>query len=183
MKIATEVFTTKKNQTVTLRAPVLADAGALRQLMVGIAETAPYIASTAEDIRARAVDAEEKWVEKYNSDARSMIIVAEVDGQIVGNLEFSGGTRSKTLHLGHLGMGVSPGMRGHGIGELLLKKLFAEASRIEGLTQIELSVMHPNVPAHNLYKKVGFQDCGRKPNAFRLEDGTWADEVAMFATL
>ncbi|WP_413581232.1 N-acetyltransferase family protein [Bdellovibrio sp. HCB288] len=183
MIVITETKISKKGKTITLRSPVLADAPALRSMMVAMAETAPYIASTAEDFRTKPADNEEKWIERNSTDPRGMLIVAECDGRIIGNLEFSAGNRTKSLHRGHLGMGIVEDMRGEGVGELLLKKLFAEAPRVEGLTQIELGVMHPNTSAHNLYKKMGFKDCGRKPNAFKLHDGTFADEISMYVEI
>ncbi|MEK2690606.1 GNAT family N-acetyltransferase [Bdellovibrio sp. GT3] len=183
MDIKTEITKSKTGKTITLRAPTIEDAKALRVFMVEVAETAPYILSTADDFRSKSEDSEQNWIKRYQESNRDMIILAECDGKIVGNLDFSTGIRFKNLHRGHLGMSIAPSLRGDGIGELLLRKLFAEVPRAEGITQIELSVMHPNTPAYNLYKKVGFMECGRKPNAFRLEDGTFAEEISMYVTV
>ncbi|QDK45181.1 GNAT family N-acetyltransferase [Bdellovibrio sp. ZAP7] len=183
MRITPESFRTKTGKIITLRSPEVQDAKALRAMMIEVAETAPYILSTAEDFRSKPEDAEQKWIEKYEQSSRDMIILAIHEGSIVGNLDFSAFVRFKNSHRGHLGMSVAPRMRGEGIGELLLRKLFAEAPNVEGLTQIELSVMHLNVAALNLYKKVGFKECGRTPNAFKMQDGSFADQIGMYATI
>ncbi|QLY26888.1 GNAT family N-acetyltransferase [Bdellovibrio sp. KM01] len=183
MQISTDVVQTKKNKTVILRSAHVSDAPGLRAVLTEIAEASPYILSTADDFRSRPENAELLWVEKYVSNPRDLLMFVEYENQVVGFMDFSCGTRNKTFHRGHLGMSVHPNLRGEGIGEQMLKKLFKEASSIQGLTQIELSVMHVNTPAIQLYKKMGFVECGRTPNAFKMQDGSFADQIGMYATV
>ncbi len=183
MEISTEVFQTKKNKTVILRSAQVQDAPYLRNVLIEIAATSPYIMSTPEDFRNRPEDAELKWIEKYVSNPRDLLMFVEYQGQVAGFMDYSSGTRDKVFHRGHLGMSVHPHLRGEGIGEQMLKKLLNEVARIDGVTQLELSVMHVNVPAIELYKKMGFVECGRKPNAFKLLEGGFADEISMFKIL
>jgi ribosomal protein S18 acetylase RimI-like enzyme len=183
MEVSTQVVRSKKNRTITLRSAKSEDAPKLREVLMEIAAASPYIMSTPEDFRNRPEDAELKWIEKYVSNPRDLLMFVEYEGQVVGFMDYSSGTRDKTYHRGHLGMSVHPSLRGEGIGEEMLKKLMVEVSRIDGLTQLELSVMHVNVPAIELYKKMGFVECGRKPNAFKLFEGGFADEISMIKVL
>lgn len=43
--------------------------------------------------------------------------------------------------------------------------------------------MHPNTPARELYKKLGFQQCGYYPQAYRQPDGTYTDDISMYLDL
>ncbi|MEW5592027.1 GNAT family N-acetyltransferase [Peribacillus frigoritolerans] len=57
-----------------------------------------------------------------------------------------------------LGIAVINKVRGKGIGNLLMEKLFETASR-DGYTSLSLSVDPKNTQAVQLYKKLGFEQC------------------------
>lgn len=44
---------------------------------------------------------------------------------------------------------------------------------------LDLAVMSENLQAYKLYKKVGFEEVGRKPMAFKQLDGRFCDDVQM----
>jgi N-acetylglutamate synthase-like GNAT family acetyltransferase len=54
------------------------------------------------------------------------------------------------------GIGISPGHRGKGVGEELMRGVLAEA-RDRGLREIWLEVLVQNEPAIRLYEKLGFE--------------------------
>jgi GNAT superfamily N-acetyltransferase len=58
-----------------------------------------------------------------------------------------------------LGIAVIDAERGKGIGTLLMKKLFEQALK-DGYTSVSLSVDPNNIKAVQLYKKLGFKQCG-----------------------
>ncbi|MCP5283764.1 MAG: GNAT family N-acetyltransferase [Burkholderiaceae bacterium] len=71
-------------------------------------------------------------------------------------------------HAGILGMAVSAGHRGHGVGKALIQAAIAGATE-RGFTRIELTVHSENQVAQGLYKRVGFQHEGVHRNAWRIE--------------
>ena len=56
-------------------------------------------------------------------------------------------------------MFVDPAMRGRGAGEALVTALDA-AARAEGITRLCLETGDDLYPAHRLYRRLGFKDCG-----------------------
>jgi ribosomal protein S18 acetylase RimI-like enzyme len=69
-------------------------------------------------------------------------------------------------HIPELAIGVKRDARNRGLGALLLRKLWAEASR-QGVSQVSLSVEVDN-PALRLYQRVGFEKIGREGNALTM---------------
>lgn len=71
------------------------------------------------------------------------------------------------LGQGHIStLAVHPAWRGHGLGELLLITVLAEALEM-GLTNVTLEVRASNWIAQSLYRKYGFQTIERKSHYYR----------------
>ncbi|WP_413581231.1 N-acetyltransferase family protein [Bdellovibrio sp. HCB288] len=179
MEFASETVTTKKNKPVTLRSPKVEDAQNILNAMVEVAATSPYILNGPDFFANQSLEAEIKWIEGYLSNPRGLCILAEYQNRVVGILDFAAYRGVKTRHRSLLGISLHPDMRGEGLGEKLFDKLIKEAKKIEGLTHIELSVMSENHQAFHLYKKVGFKEFGRRPEAYLQPDGTFCDEIMM----
>lgn len=88
-------------------------------------------------------------------------IVAEEDGQIVGYIMCrieSGFSRFSLIKRGHvISIAVLPSHRRKGIGETLLKEALQAMINHYGVKECYLEVRVSNMPAINLYKKVGFK--------------------------
>lgn len=179
MIIKPETFTSKKNKPITLRSPDVSDAQNILNAMAEVAATSPYILNGPEFFRTMPVENEVKWIESYISNPRGMAILAVYDSKIVGVLDFGAYKSEKLRHRGILGISLHPDLRGEGVGQILFKKLMQEARTIEGLTHIELSMMSENHQAYHLYRKVGFKEFGRRPQAYKQPDGSFCDEVMM----
>lgn len=106
-------------------------------------------------------------------------MIAEYGTEIVGISSFAAYKDSKRKHRGALGITLHPDFRGQGLGTMKMKSIIENAKKITGLLSIELSVMSPNSTAHNIYKKLGFQQVGHHPKAFLLSDGHFADDILM----
>lgn len=174
---------TKKQKEITLRMIDSSDAQLLLNSMIEIAETSPYILTNADFFRNTSVEFETKWIEGYNTDPRSVLIIAESKDKIVGILDFKSYKNLKMSHRGILGISLHHSVRGEGLAEKLFRKLFSEVQKIKDLSIIELVVMGDNHQAYHLYKKIGFVEVGRIPNAFRLSDGKFCDDVQMILNL
>ncbi len=102
-------------------------------------------------------------------------IVAEVDGLVVGYAGIW-----LILDEGHVtNIAVAKAHRGKGIGKFLMMGLidFCQSNNIPNMT---LEVRKSNLVAQNLYKKMGFLDCGIRPNYY-VDDHE--DAVIMWKTI
>ncbi len=82
-------------------------------------------------------------------------VVAEHSGAVVGY-----GGMWLIVDEAHItNIAVHPLFRRRGIGEAILKALMAEAHRM-GIDRMTLEVRASNIPAQNLYKKLGFVEVG-----------------------
>jgi len=100
-------------------------------------------------------------------------LVAEMNGVIVGYIMsridrgFSYYSHSTTVsEKGHvISLAVMPRARRRGIAEKLLRKAI-EALRSKGVKEVYLEVRISNIPAINLYRKLGFKIAKRIPRYY-----------------
>jgi len=89
----------------------------------------------------------------------------------------------KTTHKANIfGMYVTNEKRGQGIGKILMLELIKIARTIDGLEQINLSVVSNNEPARRLYQSIGFETYGIERNALKFH-GQYYDEDLMVLRL
>jgi putative acetyltransferase len=107
------------------------------------------------------------------------LLVAEVEGEVVGNLGLHyDHTSVRRRHAGSLGMAVRDDWQGKGVGRALLAAALDLADNWLNLQRIELTVYTDNEAAIALYKKVGFAIEGtHRMYAFRA--GEYVDAYAM----
>ncbi|PIZ66708.1 hypothetical protein CO051_00355 [Candidatus Roizmanbacteria bacterium CG_4_9_14_0_2_um_filter_39_13] len=109
-------------------------------------------------------------------------IVATHHDKIIGNssIERNLVDKRRGLHTGNFGMAVSAEYRGDWIGEKLMRTVIDQAKKhMQGLRIIRLTVYGSNNTAQNLYKKMGFLECGRLPKGV-LYRGTYLDMIEMY---
>lgn len=70
---------------------------------------------------------------------------------------------------------VMPALREQGLGKQLIEKLF-DAARARGSTRIFLEMRRGN-PAIHLYRKLGFEPIGERPNYYRMTNGERVDAI------
>lgn len=120
-----------------------------------------------------------KWVENHRNKATNLLIVAELNGNLVGHLDFYGNSRQRIRHTGHFGMGVRAEHRGKGIGKALLTRLIDWAKGAPELEKINLDVLSNNARAIALYRSLGFEECGKQRNEIKLTDRQYLDNIKM----
>jgi len=100
------------------------------------------------------------FIELYMSYPETFI-VAEVDNRVVGYIMcrietgFSGFSPIKRGHI--ISIAVLPGYRRMGIGEALLREALRAMIEHYGVRECYLEVRVSNMPAINLYRKLGFE--------------------------
>jgi RimJ/RimL family protein N-acetyltransferase len=108
----------------------------------------------------------------------AVVLVAEIDGVIVGQL----GMDLARYGVADVGMLVSDGWRGRGVGSALLHA-GVEWARGAGAHKIALQVWPHNSPAIALYEKFGFQREGLLLRHYRRRNGELWDAVVMGLSL
>lgn len=108
----------------------------------------------------------------------SIMLVAEMDGQIVGELTCKGGKRKSNRHAVMLGMSVAREWRNQEVGSKLMEHLIEWARQSGVVKRIELAVFARNEMAIHLYQKHGFVVEGRRRNAIFSRD-EYVDDLIM----
>ena len=88
----------------------------------------------------------------------------------------------KMRHRASLGVAILSEYCSRGLGGAMLD-IAAEQARKNGFEQLELGVFSDNARAIHLYAKHGFIQCGIIPNAFKLRDGSYRNEILMIKRL
>ena len=95
------------------------------------------------------------------SEDNSYILVAEIEGIVVGFVNFT--TRKTILHRGLSGLidelSIAKNYRGKGIGRQLLSSAI-EKSRQLGCCEVEVSTEKTNIKAREFYRQCGFTERG-----------------------
>ena len=79
-------------------------------------------------------------------------------------------------HIGNIA--VLPSYRKQGVATMLLNNLLEDCSE-HGTTNLLLEVRVSNLPAQNLYKKLGFQELIIRKQYYKNNDGTYEDAIIM----
>ena len=116
------------------------------------------------------------------SDKDLMLAVFDGD-RVVGNVGVHiFHDRTKVRHRSSLGIAIIQEYCSSVLGTILMERGIDFAKKA-GFEQLELGVFADNDRALRLYKKMGFEEIGRIPRAFRLPDGSYIDEITMVKML
>lgn len=158
----------------TLRELTVADTVAYQALILcGLSEH-------TESFRIAAQDAGEPMVPFSSSRPDAFTLGAWLtEGQLVGVVSFERETRTKLRHKGLLyRMYVRADASGRGIGRRLIQETIKRAREIEGLEQINLTVVASNSRAKHLYSSEGFKSFALEERALKM-GVTYYDEEQM----
>ncbi|MCR5502531.1 MAG: GNAT family N-acetyltransferase [Lachnospiraceae bacterium] len=182
MRIREELLTLKDGRTVTLRSVEEKEAEAMLDFLRIISEETHYLIRYPEEIDITLE--KEKQIIRNSLDSDDMAWFTVFDGEkVIGNCSVSRKDGFiKTRHRADFAIALEEVCCGSGLGTILMEKAAAKAREL-GCTQMELGVYADNERAYALYRKMGFRECGRTPNAFRLKDGTYIDEINMYMRL
>ncbi|TKH49633.1 GNAT family N-acetyltransferase, partial [Bacillus cereus] len=59
---------------------------------------APYMLSTVEDVKKVRIDVIQKTLKAYHENPNYVQFIAEVDGKLVGTIDFKNGNKEKISH-------------------------------------------------------------------------------------
>ena len=87
--------------------------------------------------------------------------------------------KMKIRHRANVAIALLKEYWGLGIGTKMFEAMLDAARANPDLMQVELEVVEGNDRAMALYKKMGFEVYGVRPNAIKLKDGTLLSETLM----
>jgi len=182
MKIQNKEILLKNGKKCILRSPELSDAEQLVEYLKVSAGETDFLLKYPEEVNI-TVEKEKDILQWYIDSERDLMIIAEVDGKIVGNCSFSPiGQKMRIRHRCSIGIALYKNVWGIGIGTALLSLLIKRAV-VCGYEQMELNVVNRNDRAIKLYEKIGFVKRGHSPKAMKNKDGTYDDVIMMIKQL
>lgn len=165
------------NEKVIIRKANKSDAKALIEYLNVIGGESDFLTFGIGEF-GESVEQEEDFIQNALRQENALFIIAEANGKVVGNLNFSGGPRQRTAHVGEFGVSILKDYWGNGIGEELIKYLISWSKSSGIIRKINLSVRTDNTRGINLYKKLGFLEEGIIKRDF-LINGEFYDSLLM----
>lgn len=101
-------------------------------------------------------------------------------GAVRGVLFATGGRLQRMRHTSKVEIMVARASRGCGVGRALLSHCVAWAEGSPVVEKLGLAVFADNEAAIGLYQRCGFVEEGRRVREYRMEDGSYRDDVLMY---
>lgn len=121
-----------------------------------LAEETTYLRASKSELNLN-LEEQNKTIRNFIDCNNQYSIIAELDGTLIGNLQFRGGNQQRTQHAGEFGISVLKDHWGNRIGYNLLSHLIEWAKDNNIIKKINLEVREDNRNAIVLYKKLGFE--------------------------
>lgn len=169
-----ESRTARDGRRWTLRPARPTDGRALARLFADVRAEGRWLITTP---GAVSEPSEAFWIAEMIRAAEHLVLVAEADGQVVGNVLVSVDRGVATEHIGVLSITIVDGWRDVGIG----RELIAAAqrwARERRLRKVSLGVFPDNERAIAVYEHAGFVREGLRRDQYRAGD-RYRDEVLM----
>ena len=139
-----------------------------REVRLACLKTVPeYFGSTYEEEVLNPKFVFETFIE--NASREHVMFGAFDDERLIGITGFNRMARQRAMHRGEIvQVYVDSNYRGQNIGENLIRRVLEYAFALEGIEQIQLSVIANNQTAVKLYEKIGFKTFGVQPRYFKV---------------
>ena len=179
MKLSEKHLKLKNDKNLILTSPKIENAQEIADYLNTIAGQTRFMSIDIDDAEATR-EGEEKWITEIAKDEKSLNVIAQVDGKIVGlgNVNPKRISRIRYRHACLIGISILKEYWGLGIASAIMSELIDFAKKT-GFEQIELDVVSTNESAIHLYKKYGFVEVGHLIHAMKYTDGTYADFIKM----
>ena len=181
MLYPTTTITLKNGRQAIFRSPRKEDAAELLNYLRQTAEETDFVLRYPDEI-TMTLEQEETFIERINQSENNYMIICLVDGKHAGNCSMQFHDKRKVRHRGEVAIALMKEFWGMGIGTFMFEEMIRIAREC-GKTQLELGMVDGNERGLALYRKMGFREYGRLPNAFHQKDGTMRDEILMVREL
>lgn len=178
MRIAPKQITLRGGRFVLLRSAEPEDAAALLEHLRQTSAETEFLARYPEEVKLTEEE-EAAFIRYYLEDAENFMLTAWINGQLVGTASINRlRDLAKYRHRGEFGISIRKRYSNLGLGTVMTQ-ICLYIARNTSLEQVELSVSSGNDAARHVYEKLGFRQVGAIPNAYRLKNGTYYDEILM----
>ena len=165
-----------KRDILVIREAELEDARAFITLQETIFAETDFMLFGKSD-RQMSVQSIRKSMTAWKSSKNSILLLAIMNGQLAGFVQFSGGPGPRALHRASVVIGVKKRFSKKGIASSLMR--FGESwAREVGISKLELTVIKENTNAQKLYQKLGFENEGTRKKALIINE-QFVDEFYM----
>ncbi|CAN5224630.1 GNAT family protein [soil metagenome] len=169
-----EAKTARDGRRWTLRPGRPTDGRALARLFAEVRTEGRWLITTPGSITEPS---EAFWIAEMIRASEHLVLVAEADGEVIGNILVSVDRGVATEHIGVLSITIAADWRDVGIGTALVTA--AQDWAIErGLRKVSLGVFPDNARALTVYGRRGFVREGVRRQQYRSGD-IYRDEVLM----
>ena len=165
-KFGAKTIKLKNQKLVTIRQAEVGDAERLLSCIKEYISQSEYIPKLEQEITL-TIEQEKEWINSFLASHNSLLLIAEYDNEIIGNIDLTGNRRKIMEHTAVIGMGMLNEWRNSGLGTALLKSVIQWAKENPVLELIWLQVYTENELALNVYRKMGFEDNGIIKNFFK----------------
>lgn len=168
----------KNGATGILRSPGECDAEAMLIHTRKTAEETHFLTRYAEEVETTP-EHQRQMIKDMAEDERRLLLSVFVDDRLVATIGLNGVPgHIKMRHRATFGLFVEQEYWAMGLGFLIIEEAVLAAEKM-GYEQLELGVFADNERARALYRKMRFEEWGRKKRAYHLKDGTYVDEIVM----
>ncbi len=150
----------KNGQTCILRQPQEDDAQNILDYLNKISSETDFVTYGKGELNC-TLEEEQMFIKSHLEDNNKMLIIAVIDGNIIGMSDFTGGKQKRILHIGEFGITVLRKYWNLGIGSALTETIIEWAKNSGIVRQITLKVRIDNKRAIKLYRKFGFVKEGK----------------------
>jgi RimJ/RimL family protein N-acetyltransferase len=177
MKFNPITVTLKNTKEITIRSAAISDAEKLLNTIKEYISNSDYIPKLADEITI-TVQQERDWISSFIEKPNSLLLIAEYENEIIGNLDITGNSRIMMQHTGVIGMGMQAEWRNSGLGTELMKAAITWAKKNPILELLWLQVYTENVLGLSLYRKMNFTENGIIQNYFK-HNGKYYNNLTM----
>jgi RimJ/RimL family protein N-acetyltransferase len=156
----------KDGKVVTIRAAVVADAEKLLNTIKEYVPESEFIPKLENELTMTTKQCED-WIASFIQYDNSLLLVAENNNKIIGNIDLTGNRRKVMEHTAVIGMGILSQFRNSGLGTAFITAIINWSKANPILELIWLQVYSQNELALGLYRKMGFVENGVTPGFFK----------------
>lgn len=159
---------------VTIREAVPEDAAELLAVLKIIGKETPFLVMDEKGLELTTEEMMYNLADLYES-SNNVLLVAFVDGSIVGTASVKASAKQRMEHIGEIGISLLKEFWGFGLGSLLMEEilLWAKASKV--IRRLELTVQDRNQRAIHVYEKMGFQTEAIMKRGAKTDEGEFLE--------
>ena len=155
------------------------DADVVLELHRGVLAEREYFITEPHEFSS-SVEQKAAMIRDFRRSPNCAFLVARVHGDLLGFLTVQGGALRRMRHAGKLEIMVARAARGKGVGRALMEACVDWAEKNALLRKLGLNVFADNERAIALYQAFGFEIEGRREREYRMDDGSYRDDVLMY---